>query len=333
MTSHHVKLNFVTLRFRPQHGFRICIEQVSHHPPISAIHAESTTGLWRLNVAIHPKLSFWGKHISVTPKGQVTVELYSRKEIYTWNHADVIIHNIIIGTIWIERVGTIKIVNHSNKHKVQLNFKKCGWFGTAGLHRVEGCLTNNEKKKLVSLYGKWNQVLYSTDPQTYELHLANRQGEQAEEKNGKEEKWEEGDDEEKKPDEKCPEITRLPNSTELWLQERRLEKTEENYFFSHFTMLLNEQLSPERMRTLPPTDCRFRPDMRYMEMGDLDGATAAKSALEEKQRETTYRMKKSGEHWKPRWFKECTHPQTGNSDWIYVGGYWDRNFTRCPDIF
>ena len=48
-------------------------EQVSHHPPVSAFHAESSA--FRFHGSIHPKIKFWGKSVEIQPKGVLTVEL------------------------------------------------------------------------------------------------------------------------------------------------------------------------------------------------------------------------------------------------------------------
>lgn len=58
---------------RPDMGFRLISEQVSHHPPISAFHVESD--LFQFHGSIHPKLRFWGKSVEVNPKGIITLEL------------------------------------------------------------------------------------------------------------------------------------------------------------------------------------------------------------------------------------------------------------------
>nr|CAD7587845.1 unnamed protein product [Timema genevievae] len=49
--------------------FRVVCEQVSHHPPVSAFHADSPH--FTFHGSIHPKLKFW----VIQPKGMVTVEL------------------------------------------------------------------------------------------------------------------------------------------------------------------------------------------------------------------------------------------------------------------
>lgn len=34
-----------------------------------------------------------------------------------------------------------------------------------------------------------------------------------------------------------------------------------------------------------------------------------------------------------RWFQLGTNPHTGAEDWLYTGGYFDRNYTECPNIY
>jgi hypothetical protein len=34
-----------------------------------------------------------------------------------------------------------------------------------------------------------------------------------------------------------------------------------------------------------------------------------------------------------RWFSHGTNPHTRQEDWLYSGGYWDRNFEEVHDIF
>ena len=43
-------------------------------------------------------------------------------------------------------------------------------------------------------------------------------------------------------------------------------------------------LTMKQMRDLPPTDCRFRTDLRAYEYGDLELGAKEKHRLEEKQR-------------------------------------------------
>ena len=61
------------LYFREDLGFKIVCEQVCHHPPVSAFHAEGED--FSFHGAIHPKLKFWGRSVEIQPKGIVTLHL------------------------------------------------------------------------------------------------------------------------------------------------------------------------------------------------------------------------------------------------------------------
>lgn len=52
------------------------------------------------------------------------------------------------------------------------------------------------------------------------------------------------------------------------------------YGFSKFACSLND-LATGEAQTLPPTDSRLRPDIRFLEFGEPIKASAAKFALEE----------------------------------------------------
>lgn len=66
-------------------------------------------------------------------------------------------------------------------------------------------------------------------------------------------------------------------------------------------MSLNE-LEENMDKMLCPTDSRLRPDIRKLEMGDIDGAVVEKTRLEEKQRDASKTRKgKKSNDWVPRY--------------------------------
>lgn len=95
----------------------------------------------------------------------------------------------------------------------------------------------------------------------------------------------------------------------------------EYYGFTTFGVTLNE-ITPDIQGKLPPTDSRFRPDVRALEEGKLDLAEDEKARIEEMQRE----RRRAGAERKPRWFK-----QSGD-EWLYVGGYWEQRAHGWKDI-
>uniref|UniRef100_A0A667XTV5 Oxysterol-binding protein n=1 Tax=Myripristis murdjan TaxID=586833 RepID=A0A667XTV5_9TELE len=316
---------------REEEGYRLISEQVSHHPPISAFHAQSLKQEFEFHGSIYPKLKFWGKSVEAEPKGTMTLELLKHKEAYTWTNPMCCVHNIILGKLWIEQYGTVEIVNHSTGDKCVLNFKPCGMFGKE-LHRVEGHIQDKSKKKRRVIYGKWTECMYSVDPKVYE---ANKK---ADKKSGGESK------KLKQVNEMLPgfcadempevqeTVTVIPGSALLWRITPRPAHSAQMYNFTSFAMTLNE-LEPGMERLLAPTDCRLRPDIKAMENGDIDTASTEKERLEEKQRAARKERSKDEEEWSTRWFQLGTNPHTGAEDWLYTGGYFDRSYTDCPNIY
>ncbi|XP_075757207.1 oxysterol-binding protein-related protein 2 isoform X1 [Pelodiscus sinensis] len=310
-------------------GFRFISEQVSHHPPVSAFYSEGLNKDFVFHGSIYPKLKFWGKSVEAEPRGTITLELLKHNEAYTWTNPTCCVHNIIIGKLWIEQYGTIEIVNHSTGDKCVLNFKPCGLFGKE-LHRVEGHIQDKNKKKLSVIYGKWTECLWCIDPATYDSSKKN------EKRGGDQKKMKPSEDAENDEADDMPEIQEtvqmIRGSKLLWRINSRPPNSSQIYNFTSFAVSLNE-LETGMEAILAPTDCRLRPDIRSMENGDLDLASKEKERLEEKQRSNRKERAKDEVEWTTRWFHQGNNPYTGTSDWLYSGGYFDRNFSDCPDIY
>ncbi|KAL1022912.1 hypothetical protein UPYG_G00034110 [Umbra pygmaea] len=315
-------------------GFRLISEQVSHHPPVSAFHAEGLNNDFVFHGSIYPKLKFWGKSVEAEPKGIITLELPKYNEAYTWTNPTCCVHNIIVGQLWIEQYGNVEVINHKTGERCCLNFKPCGLFGKE-LHKVEGYILDKSKKKVCSLYGKWTECMYTIDSAALEKHK--KSGKVTEEKkNSKQGSGEETGD---IPQPETDTVEVISGSQLLWRIAQRPANSTEMYSFTSFAMQLNE-LDKDMEGIIPKTDCRLRPDIRAMENGDIDLASEEKKRLEEKQRASRKSRSKSDDEWKsknpvlgPRWFHEGQNPHNGSPDWLFSSGYWDRNYPLLPDIY
>uniref|UniRef100_A0A3P8PWC9 Oxysterol-binding protein n=1 Tax=Astatotilapia calliptera TaxID=8154 RepID=A0A3P8PWC9_ASTCA len=247
-------------------GFRLISEQVSHHPPVSAFHAEGLKQDFVFHGSIYPKLKFWGKSVEAEPKGTITLELPKHNEAYTWTNPTCCVHNIIVGQLWIEQYGNVEVVNHRTGERCYLNFKPCGLFGKE-LHKVEGYILDKSKKKLCALYGKWTECLYVVDPSAFEAHKKNNK-KGAEDKKG-------SNDQEEVPSPPADTVEVVPGSQLLWKIAPRPANSVQMYNFTCFAMQLNE-LHKEMEGVIPQTDCRLRPDIRAMENGDIGGFNRGK---------------------------------------------------------
>uniref|UniRef100_A0A8B9LN85 Uncharacterized protein n=1 Tax=Astyanax mexicanus TaxID=7994 RepID=A0A8B9LN85_ASTMX len=178
------------------------------------------------------------------------------------------------------------------------------------------------KKKICAIYGKWTECLYTVDPATFDLHKK-ADKKPAEEKKGSKQEM---------PPPEAETVQVIPGSELVWRISPRPDNSAQYYAFSTFAMQLNE-LEEDMKESLPTTDCRLRPDIRALENGDIDSASAEKKRLEEKQRVARKNRSKSSEDWKTRWFNQGANPHNGGQDWLYCGGYWSRNYSQLPDIY
>ncbi|XP_028326968.1 oxysterol-binding protein-related protein 3 isoform X2 [Gouania willdenowi] len=147
---------------RPDKGFRFVAEQVSHHPPISACHAESKNFVFWQDVRCKNK--FWGKSMEIVPIGTTHVTLPGYGDHYEWNKVTSCIHNILSGQRWIEHYGEISIRNSSSDIcQCKMTFVKAKYWHSS-VNEVEGTITDNKGKIVHSLFGKWHEAVFCGDP-------------------------------------------------------------------------------------------------------------------------------------------------------------------------
>lgn len=147
---------------RPDRGFRFLAEQVSHHPPISACHAESKNFFFWQDVRCKNK--FWGKSMEIVPIGTTHVTLPGFGDHYEWNKVTSCVHNILSGQRWIEHYGEISIRNtNSDVCQCKITFVKAKYWNS-NVNEVEGTITDQKGKVVLRLFGKWHEAVYCGDP-------------------------------------------------------------------------------------------------------------------------------------------------------------------------
>jgi hypothetical protein len=90
---------------RAECGWRALVEQVSHHPPMLAMHAEHKE--WTLWQEYTLASKFRGKYIQCFPVGCVHLVFHRTGSHYTWNKVITTIHNIIVGKLWVDNVSVV----------------------------------------------------------------------------------------------------------------------------------------------------------------------------------------------------------------------------------
>ncbi|XP_072948175.1 oxysterol-binding protein-related protein 3-like [Epargyreus clarus] len=145
---------------RGDRGFRFIAEQVSHHPPISACHAESPR--WCFWQEARIKTKFWGKSMEFQPAGRVHVRLLTTGDHYSWNKVTTCVHNLFGGQRWVDQYGDMHITCHGTDITCKLNFiKASSW--SSSRHEVRGAVVDGSGGRL-RLQGRWSEALHAGDP-------------------------------------------------------------------------------------------------------------------------------------------------------------------------
>ncbi|XP_072268611.1 oxysterol-binding protein-related protein 3 isoform X2 [Pyxicephalus adspersus] len=145
-----------------ERGFKFIAEQVSHHPPISACHAEFDNFV--LYQDIRWKNKFWGKSMEIVPVGTTHLIFPGFGDHYEWNKVTSCIHNILSGQRWIEHYGEIIIKNTKNDScHCKVTFIKAKYWNP-NVHEIEGTVMDKHGKVIHRLFGKWHESIFSGSP-------------------------------------------------------------------------------------------------------------------------------------------------------------------------
>ncbi|XP_016537311.1 oxysterol-binding protein 2 isoform X2 [Poecilia formosa] len=297
-------------------GYRSLCEQVSHHPPAAAHHVISQRG-WTLRQEITIASKFRGKYLSIMPLGAIHLHFHASGNHYVWRKVTSTVHNIIVGRLWIDQSGDIEIINNTTKETCQLKFIPYSYFSRDVPRKVTGVVADSEGQAHYILSGTWDEKMESAKIIQSSEGSSGSEGKQ-----------------------KTVYQTLPPKL--LWKKYPLPENAENMYYFSSLALVLNE---PEDGVAL--TDSRLRPDQRLMEEGRWDEANSEKQRLEEKQRAVRRRREAEAtdaldegreyEGYQPLWFHQRRDSITGETNFVYKGGYWEskerEDWSMCPEIF
>ncbi|XP_060884395.1 oxysterol-binding protein-related protein 7 isoform X1 [Labrus mixtus] len=145
---------------REDRGFRLISEQVCHHPPISACHAESDNfSFWQDQ---RWKNKFWGKSLEILPTGMVNVTLSRFGDHYEWNKVMTCIHNVLSQQRYLEHYGEVTIRNlKSNVCTCKITFVKSRYWGSeTNKNEVQGTVLDQSGSVIHRFGGLWHEGIF-----------------------------------------------------------------------------------------------------------------------------------------------------------------------------
>jgi len=137
-------------------GARFIGEQVSHHPPISATHAEN--GHWVFYQNSTAVTKFLGNAIDINTQGKTHIFFPETGDHFYYSNPLTRLHNILFGSMCIEHYGELHITNLLNNDTCKIFFKKCSFFQSVD-RTIDGWIKDGNDNVRVNLEGKWNEYL------------------------------------------------------------------------------------------------------------------------------------------------------------------------------
>ncbi|XP_015787070.1 oxysterol-binding protein 2 [Tetranychus urticae] len=287
-------------------GWKSIAEQVSHHPPMLALHCEGKG--WKCWSEFGLSSKFRGKYLQVNPVDISHLEFPDQGYHYTWHKVTTTIHNIIVGKLWVDNHGDMVITNHTTGDRCILKFVPYSYFSRDVQRKVTGKIIDSKGETKWILQGIWDD----------HLEVARVMN--------------------KRRSSKGKSVYETSVFKKIWERVYPPPEHEKMYNMTLLAVQLNE---PED--GVAPTDSRLRPDQRLMEDGKWDEANQIKGLLEEKQRKVRRKREEEAANldadvaYSPTWFKRQTDPITNNPVHIYAGDYWqckqNLDWSKCPEIF
>ncbi|CAH8504143.1 unnamed protein product [Heterobilharzia americana] len=280
-------------------GWRCIVEQVSHHPPGCSQHCESLRHKWKVWQDYFLSTKFRGKYLSITPKGTINLQ-FADGSHYTWTKVTTVVHNLIVGTIWIDNYGDVIIQNHKNGYTCNLQFIAHSFFNRGQSKRVTGFVKNSSSTPVAIIQGTWDEYIEYQFVSTDKVPIGE------------------------------PKV--------IWRSDPLPANASDMYYFSQFAIELNEMeegVAPTDSRHRP--DQRLMEQGFWDQANDEKRRLEVKQRNKRHAWEKAVREGQTNEPlFTPVWF-EAKQDVNGNVYHAYLENYWQakerQDWSKCPDIY
>ncbi|CAH8533196.1 unnamed protein product [Schistosoma rodhaini] len=283
-------------------GWRCISEQVSHHPPGCSQYCESLRHKWKVWQDYFLSTKFRGKYLSISPKeGTGTINLqFTDGSHYTWTKVTTVVHNLIVGTIWIDNYGDVTIENHKTGYSCNLQFIAHSYFNRGQSRRITGFVKNSTGLPVAVIQGTWDSYL-----EYQRLSI-----------------------------DKVP----VGEPVLVWKPDPLPLNAADMYHFSRFAIELNEMedgVAPTDSRRRP--DQRLMEQGLWDQANEEKRRLEAKQRNKRHAWEKAVREGQTDEPlFTPVWFSP-KQDVNGNLYHEYLGNYWEskerQDWLKCPDIY
>lgn len=277
-------------------------EQVSHHPPISALFGETADKSIVAEGWYFPKSKFLGNSAASHIEGQLKIKFNNIGQEYTINWPTVYARGLFIGKLAMEISGDCTIECNQTRIKAEIKFHSKPFF--RGDYNVVSGKITRDKETLATFKGKWDETVEVNFEKKYKKEFI-RENEKSKERISQK-------------------VRNISSQTQS-----NLDISQDNYesFFQF----------PPRGKKIQIFDCskvvplkKRIPIKQHIQWNesievwkdltvavnnkDMKSAQDAKFAVEEAQRDRIKERTENGEIWKPKFFE-----MEDNGFWKFIG--------------
>ena len=303
----------------PDGRVRVVCEQVIYaDPPACAFRATGTTPGGRRFVVDGEGAGiskFWGKYVQIVVQGGLHMELPDTGETFSWSKASMHVHNVISGRIWIDMVGEVTVLAHKTGESAKFRLLKGKTTEpaspTSAERSTERCTTPREIASRTSRETSSAKCGHDRIRRTSRRRAARRSTSD----------FASARETTRRRRRRRRVASRRPSSSSRGGAGRRAA-VRLHAFRHHAQRALARDASKP-----PPTDSRFRPDMRALEDGHPETASKEKVRVEDRNRALAAARKRAGGRHQPAWFEKRA-PTPGGQTWGKHVNFWSIS-ARC----
>ncbi len=142
--------------FEEENNLRGLVEQISHHPPISAFHIESDDFI--IEGYNQDNISISMKGFRLIPNGEIKVTLKSTGDEFMVKRPETAVTGIMKGNISTWKEGMMKCENLNTGEITTVFFEPLGWFSGKN-YETKGKILDKDGGVKYKLIGRWDQYL------------------------------------------------------------------------------------------------------------------------------------------------------------------------------
>lgn len=153
-------------------NLNVLLEQVSHHPPVSALHATDQTQNIETIWCHYVIPTFHGTYIEGKVHGSKVLKLLNNSETYVMNSPNLVMR--IFPVPGVECLGNVIIRCQETGLEAELKYKGSAFFGRrSSSHRaIEGRIyRSSSMKTLYEISGHWDKTVTAKDPTNGKLRI------------------------------------------------------------------------------------------------------------------------------------------------------------------